>query len=58
MFRIIHDISFPAQDTIKYNIPREYSQVYYDSIATVFSLVRQYGMGSLMAKQILRMPSE
>lgn len=49
-FRIIHDLSFPAQDSVNSNIPREYSQVHYDSIDTVLSLVHQYGMGSLMAK--------
>lgn len=49
-FRIIHDLSFPAQDSVNSNIPREYSQVHYDSIDTVLSLVRQYGMGSVIAK--------
>lgn len=49
-FRIIHDLFFPAQDSVNSNIPREYSQVHYDSIDTVLSLVRQYGIGSLMAK--------
>lgn len=49
-FRIIHDLSFPAQDSVNSKIPREYSRVHYDSIDTVLSLVRQYGMGSFMAK--------
>lgn len=53
-YRIIHDLSFPAQDSVNSNIPKEYSEVHYDSVDTVVSLVQQFGEGCLMAKSDIK----
>lgn len=53
-FRIIHDLSFPQNDSVNSNIPKEHSQVQYDSIDTVVSLIRKFGRGSLMAKSDIK----
>ena len=49
-FRIIHDLSFPENQSVNFNIPPENSCVTYDSIDRVVYLVQQFGQGSLMAK--------
>ena len=54
MFRIIHDLSFPAQDLVNLNILIESSEVQYDSVDTVVSLVRLFGEGCLMAKSEIK----
>ncbi|KAK3101834.1 hypothetical protein FSP39_006695 [Pinctada imbricata] len=53
-FRIIHDLSFPHNDSVNSNIPSEFSQVKYDSIDTVVSLIRKFGKGALMAKSDIK----
>ena len=53
-FRIIHDLSFPAYNSVNSNIPKEYAEVCYDSIDTVLAMVRQFGKGSLMAKSDIK----
>ncbi|CAG2249858.1 unnamed protein product [Mytilus edulis] len=49
-FRLIHDLSFPKDDSINLGIPMEYSAVSYDSIDNVVQLVKSYGQSCQMAK--------
>ncbi|XP_062572622.1 uncharacterized protein LOC134234551 [Saccostrea cucullata] len=49
-FRLIHDLSFPENNSVNSQIPPENSQVSYDSIDNIISLVRQFGSAALMAK--------
>ena len=49
-FRLIHDLSYPEKNSVNFHIPPENSQVSYDSIDTIISLVRQFGHAALMAK--------
>ncbi|XP_062590215.1 uncharacterized protein LOC134251812 [Saccostrea cucullata] len=49
-FRIIHDLSFPKDQSVNANIPKELSAVHYDSIDNVVGLVQKFGKNSLMAK--------
>lgn len=53
-FRIIHDLSFPNEDSVNSNIPKQYSEVQYDSIDNVTLLLGQFGHGSLMAKSDIK----
>jgi hypothetical protein len=53
-FRIIHDLPFPAYDSVNSNIPKECAEVCYDSINNVLALVRQFGKGSQMAKSDIK----
>ena len=48
-FRLIHDLSFPKDDSINLGIPMEYSAVSYDSIDHVVQLVKSYGQSFQMA---------
>ena len=45
-FRVIHDLSFPRNNSVNSRIPPENSQVTYDSIDTITMLVK----GALMSK--------
>lgn len=49
-FRLIHDFSFPASDSVNSHIPDEEATVQYDTIYSVIELVKQFGQGCLMAK--------
>lgn len=49
-FRLIHDLSYPENNSVNSQIPAVNSQVSYDSIDTVINLVKQFGSGALMAK--------
>ncbi|XP_050390001.1 uncharacterized protein LOC126808959 isoform X3 [Patella vulgata] len=49
-FRLIHDLSFPLGNSVNSGIDPFYTEVHYDSIDTVVSLVKQHGRGALMAK--------
>ncbi|XP_062567617.1 uncharacterized protein LOC134229845 [Saccostrea cucullata] len=49
-FRLIHDLSFPEDNSVNSQIPPKNSQVSYDSIDNIISLVRQFGSAALMAK--------
>ena len=49
-FRLIHNLSFPPDKSVNSAIDRSDSQVVYDSIDTVISLVKQCGPNALMAK--------
>lgn len=49
-FRIIHDLSYPKENSVNSNIPKEYSTVQYDTIDLVIQLVQTYGKNCLMAK--------
>jgi hypothetical protein len=49
-FRVIHDLSFPKQDSVNLTIPEENSRVQYDSIDVITELLRKFGPGALMAK--------
>lgn len=49
-FRVIHDLSFPKNQSVNSNIPRENSAVQYDSIDQVVDLVQKFGRECLMAK--------
>ena len=49
-FRVIHDLSFPKNNSVNSRIPPENSQVTYDSIDTITMLVQQFGEGALMSK--------
>lgn len=49
-FRLIHDLSYPENNSVNSQIPPENSQVSYDSIDTIISLVKQFGNAALMAK--------
>lgn len=49
-YRLIHDLSFPHNASINSGIDKLDSQVVYDNIDTVISLIRQQGAQSLMAK--------
>ena len=53
-FRIIHDLSFPENNSVNSNIPVEYSVVKYDSIDDVISLILKFGKGALMAKSDIK----
>lgn len=48
--RIIHDLSYPKNNSINTNIPKENFVVQYDTIDWVINLVQQYGPYCLMAK--------
>lgn len=49
-FRIIHDLSYPKNNSVNTNIPKENSVVQYDTIDWVINLVQHYGPYCLMAK--------
>lgn len=49
-FRLIHDLSYPENNSVNSQIPAVNSQVSYDSIDTVINLVKQFVSGALMAK--------
>ena len=49
-FRLIHDLSFPKDDSINLGIPMEYSAISYGSIDNVVQLVKLYGQSCQMAK--------
>lgn len=49
-YRLIHDLSFPKDVSVKSGIPKYLSQVQYDNIETIISLVKVHGHGALMAK--------
>lgn len=49
-FRLIHDLSFPFQDSVNSHIPDESAKVQYDTIQSVLELVKRFGKGCLMAK--------
>lgn len=49
-FRLIHNLSFPPHASINFGIDKLDSQVSYDNIDTVISLVSQFGRNAMMAK--------
>ena len=49
-FRVIHDLSFPRNNSVNSRIPPENSQVTYDSIDTITMLVKKFEEGALMSK--------
>ena len=49
-FRLIHNLSYPPDESVNSGIDRADSQVVYDCIDTIISLVRHFGMNALMAK--------
>lgn len=49
-FRFIHDLLFPASDSVNSHIPDEEAKVQYDTIYSVIELVKKFGQGCLMAK--------
>lgn len=49
-FRIIHDLSYSKNASVNSGVPKENSQVHYDSIDDIVRLVFQCGSGCLMAK--------
>ena len=49
-YRLIHNLSFPPENSVNSGIDRSDSQVVYDSIDTVISLVKHSGLNALMAK--------
>ena len=49
-YRVIHDLSFPFQDSVNSFIPPEESTVTYQNMDTISQLVLQFGSGCLMAK--------
>ena len=49
-FRIIHDLSFPKDQSMNSFIPQQNSTVQYESIDNVIHLVKNFGPYSLMAK--------
>ena len=49
-FRIIHDLSFPKEQSVNSFIPQHNSTVQYESIDNVINLVRIFGSHCLMAK--------
>ena len=46
-FRIIHDLSYPKDDSINTYIPKEFSRVHYENLDNILLLVRQWGMASV-----------
>lgn len=49
-FRLIHNLSFPHDNSVNLGIPPDMSAVQYDNIEVVIDLVKKFGHGSLMAK--------
>lgn len=49
-FRVIHDLSYPKENSVNSYIPKEYSTVQYDTIDLIIQLVQKYGKNCLMAK--------
>lgn len=49
-FRIIHDLSYPKSNSVNTHIPKENSEVHYDSIDWIINLVQKHGTHCLMAK--------
>ena len=49
-YRLIHDLSFPRENSVNSGIPKENSTVEYQNIETVIELVQFYGRNCLMAK--------
>lgn len=49
-YRVIHDLSFPKNNSVNILIPPEFSHVKYDSIDTITNLVNHFGQGALMTK--------
>ena len=49
-YRLIHDLSFPKQNSVNDSIDRRYTEVQYDSIDTVVTKVKLCGRHCLMAK--------
>ena len=49
-FLLIHNLSFPSDNSVNSGIDISDSQVVYDSIDTVISLVKHSGSNALMAK--------
>ena len=49
-FRIIHDLSYPKDNSVNFYIPKENSAVRYDSVDWIIHLVQQNGIHCLMAK--------
>lgn len=42
-FRVIHDLSYPKENSVNSYIPKEYSTVQYDTIDLIIQLVQKYG---------------
>lgn len=51
-FRMIHHLSFSACDSVKDCIIKELASVSYSTFDDAVALVRQFGLGALMAKAI------
>jgi hypothetical protein len=49
-FRIIHDLSFPKDNSVNSHTPTENSTVQYESIENIIHLLQQFGPRALMAK--------
>ena len=46
-FRLIHDLSFPRDDSINTYTSKEFTTVHYETLYSVVDLVKLYGPGSL-----------
>ena len=51
-FRLIHDLSFPRSESVNSRIDKLDSQVVYDNIDTVTSLIRSFGKNALTRSPI------
>ena len=49
-FRLIHDLSFNEDFSVNRNIPREFCSVSYETLDDYCSIIKQCGVGALMAK--------
>ena len=49
-FRLIHDLSFPKQDSINFFIPREYCSVVYEDYDYFVSMLARMAQGCYIAK--------
>ena len=49
-FRFTHNLSYPPDESVNSGIDRADSQVVYDSMNTIVSLVRHFSTNALMAK--------
>ena len=49
-FRLIHDLSYPRQQSVNSHIPDELRHVHYETLDDLVELVKIHGRGSLIAK--------
>ena len=53
-FRVIHDLSFPHNDSVNSHIDREYTAVTYETLDTCIAIIVEIGEGCLIAKADLQ----